>query len=97
MRRFVAVAILAALAACTETSAPHAPQVSFDQVNWLLRDANGTTVLLSGPRTEPQPVIYTTHHVHPDGVSDPVSDRAAAVIFGIGTLGVAADPDGPRR
>lgn len=89
MRRVVSVVILAALAACAESTAP---QVQFDQVTWLLRDASGTTQLLSGPRTEPQPVIYTTHHVHPEGVSDPVSDRAAALVLGIGTLGVAADP-----
>lgn len=91
MRRLISAALLAAaVTACAKSPAPAGKS---DTVSYQLRDHTGTPVTHSAPRTEPQPVIYTTHHVHPPGTSNPVADRAAAVFLGAVTLGVAADPE----
>lgn len=80
-----------ALAACAEPPAP--PPAKSDTVSYKLRDHTGTTADHTAPRTEPQVIYYTKDQVHPAGVSDPVADRAAAVVFGITPLGLGADPN----
>lgn len=91
MRRLISATLLAAtVTACAESPAPAGGP---NAVSYQLRDHTGTVVTHTAPRTEPQPIIYTTHHVHPDGLSSPVGDRAAAVVLGAITLGVAADPE----
>ena len=90
-RHIVLVAVVAAaVTACAE---PPAPTAQPETVSYKLRDHTGTTADHVAPRTEPQMIYYTKDQVHPDGLSDPVSDRAAAVLFGVLPLGAGADPN----
>lgn len=84
-------AVAAALTACAEPPAPAAAKP--DTVSYRLRDHTGATTDRLAPRTEPQAIYYTRDQVHPAGLSDPVTDRAAAVVFGAMPLGAAADPN----
>lgn len=88
---FVAVAAAAALSACAEPSPP-APTTPQGIVSYKLRDHTGATEDHSASRTERQTIYYTKDQLHPDGLSDPVLDRAAAIVFSVTPFGIGADP-----
>ncbi|GEM_PF-6491913 len=92
MCRHIVLAAVAA-AALTGCAEPPAPAAQPESVSYKLRDHTGATADHLAPRTEPQMIYYTKDQVHPAGLSDPVIDRAAAVLFGVTPLGGGADPN----
>jgi hypothetical protein len=89
-RLILAAALCPLLAACAEAPVP-APAPT--GVSYKLRDHQGTVADHATARTQPRPVIYTRTQVHPEGLSDPVTDRIAAEVLSLTPFGLSTTPE----